>query len=186
MIWFTSDWHLLHRKEFIFQTRGFETCNDMNNTIISNFNSLVSQEDDVYVLGDLLLGGAENIDKGLELIAGFNGRLHIVRGNHDTDKRWEKYKTLPNIVEQENAIYLKYNKYHFYLSHYPSMTTNFDLDKPLKQRLLNLAGHTHTKDKLQDMKYGCYHVELDCHNMFPVSLEEIIKDIKTYVDNLSI
>lgn len=151
----------------------------MNDTIIANHNNIVKPEDDVYLLGDLLLGGPDNIEKGLEMIRSLNGRIHLVRGNHDTDKRWEAYAGLPNVVEQQNAIYLNYRKYHFYMSHYASITSNFDYDKPLKARLLNLCGHSHTLNPWQDINLGLiYHVEIDAHNCYPINLDYIINSLK--------
>lgn len=105
--------------------------------------------------------------------------MHIIRGNHDTSTRVKKYLNIPNVVEIVNAQYLDYKKYHFYLSHYPTITSNVDYDKPLRQRLLNLCGHTHTTDKWADINKGyIYHCELDAHNCFPVSLDTIIEDFK--------
>ena len=150
-IWLTSDWHLGHDRQFVWGVRGFACVKDMNETIISRFNSVVSPKDDVYVLGDLTLGPHENI----ELIKQFNGKLHLVRGNHDTDVRWELYKELPNVVEMDNAIYLKYNKYHFYLSHYPSLTGNIDKE-------------------FFENNFFMYHVGCDTHNCYPVLLDSII------------
>jgi calcineurin-like phosphoesterase family protein len=171
-IWLTSDWHLGHDREFIWKARGFNSVEDMNETIITIHNNLVSENDDVYVLGDLTLGPATNI----ELIEKMNGKLHIVRGNHDTDARWAAYTNLPNIVELQNAIYLKYNKYHFYMSHYPSLTGNLEKES-LQQMTLNLYGHTHQKNNFyMDMPY-MYHVGVDSHNCIPISLDQIIEDM---------
>ena len=186
MIYFTSDFHFNHQKPFIYEPRGFSTPEEMNECIIQNFNSVVGFDDDVYVLGDLMLGGAERHQSGLDLISALNGRLHLVRGNHDSDKRWAAYRELHNVVEMENAIYLKHHGYHFYLSHYPSVTSNYDSDKPLKSRLLNLCGHTHAKDAYIHSKIGyIYHVELDCQCMKPVSINTIIDvfhDIKNQTE----
>ena len=171
-IWVTSDWHLGHDREFIWKARGFNSIEEMNNTIISKHNSLVRPDDDVYVLGDLTLGPATNID----LIRQMNGRLHIVRGNHDTDNRWNIYSKFPNVVELSNAIYLKYQKYHFYLSHYPSMTGNLEKES-LKQMTLNLYGHTHQQTNFyMDMPY-MYHVGVDSHNCVPILLDTIIEQM---------
>lgn len=35
-MYFTSDLHLNHDKEFIYKNRGFNSINEMNNTIIRN------------------------------------------------------------------------------------------------------------------------------------------------------
>ena len=180
-IWLTSDWHFNHQKEFIYQARGFETPEEMNEKLISLHNYYVRPDDDVYVLGDLILGGAEKLEDGIRYIERMNGNLHIVRGNHDSEKKWEAYNQLyPKIVELNNSIYLKYGKYNFYLSHFPSMTSNYDNDKPLKQRLINLCGHSHVKYPFQDMAYGAYHVEVDAHDNCPVLLDDIIKDLKVF------
>lgn len=172
-IWLTSDWHLGHDKQFVWEVRGFACVKDMNETIINRFNSVVSPEDDVYVLGDLTLGSHENI----ELIKQFNGKLHLVRGNHDTDVRWELYKELPNVVEMDNAIYFKYNKYHFYLSHYPSLTGNIDRES-LRQMTLNCYGHTHQATEFFENNFFMYHVGCDTHNCYPVLLDSIILKMK--------
>lgn len=148
----------------------------MNKEIIKRHNSIVAPEDDVYVLGDLMLGD----DKiGITCFNKLNGRFHIVRGNHDSNRRWEMYGNSEKVVERENAIYLDYNKYHFYLSHYPTITSNLDYDKPLRQRLLNICGHTHTTDPWMDANKGyIYHVEMEAHNCYPVSLDKIVADFQ--------
>ena len=87
-----------------------------------------------------------------------------------------------NVVEVIGyATILKYNHYHFYLSHYPTLTTNFDdINKPLKKRILCLAGHTHSKEIFESC--GSYNVSVDAHNCFPVSIDKIINDFKNHLD----
>ena len=46
-IWFTSDLHFNHDKEFVWKVRGFENVEQMNEAIISRFNSRVQPEDTV-------------------------------------------------------------------------------------------------------------------------------------------
>ena len=179
MIYLTSDLHFFHDRGFIYEPRGFKSVREMNDAIIENYNKVVKPDDDVYILGDLLLGGPDSLDKGLKLIGELNGKLHLVRGNHDTITRWVAYSTLQNVVEQQNAIYLKYMGYHFFMTHYPTITSNNDYDKPLKARTLNLCGHTHTQDQWLDKDKGyIYHCELDAHNNTPVSMDYIIKEFK--------
>ena len=186
MIWFTSDWHFNHDKPFIYESRDFSSIEEMNEIIIARHNCIVRPEDKVIVLGDLMLGGSDKLEAGIKLIERLNGHLTIIRGNHDTNKRWEAYAQLyPKIENMMVASFFKYKKYHFYLSHFPAITTNFDQDKPLKERTLSLAGHSHTKNKFQDMQYGCYHVEIDCHNLMPVSIEEIIQDYKSFWSDMT-
>ena len=109
-IWFSSDLHLGHNRSFIYAPRGFNSIEEMNEAIIERWNSVVGADDDVYVLGDLMLGDNE---KGLDCIERLNGKLHIVLGNHDTNVREMKYRYFArNVVEVAPAIRLKYHKYH--------------------------------------------------------------------------
>lgn len=179
MIYLTSDLHLNHDREFIYKPRGFDSIWDMNRALIENYNDIVSYGDDVYILGDLMLGGPDRMKDGLNLLSQLKGNIHIVRGNHDTDNRWEAYQNLHNVVEIDNAIYLKYKGFHFYMSHFPTFTSNNDYDKPLKARTLNLCGHTHTQDPWLDKDKGyIYHCELDAHNNMPISIDYIIEEFK--------
>ena len=181
MIWLTSDLHFGHDREFIYRPRGFENVYDMNRTVVERYNSLVDVDDDVYILGDLMLGGATYMKDGLSLLKQLKGKLHIVRGNHDTDVRWEAYKDLYNVVELENAIYLKYHGYHFYMSHFPTFTANLEKET-LKQCTINLYGHTHqTSNFYEDIPF-MYHVGVDSHNCYPVTIDDAIREMHAKVD----
>ena len=173
MIWVTSDWHFCHNKPFLYEPRGFINQYDMNKAIIKNYNSVVNPEDEVYCLGDCMLSDNE---LGLQCIKSLKGKIHIIRGNHCTDNRIQLYKTCYNVVEVCDAKYLKYKRYKFYLSHYPTITENFDDDHRIP--LVNLYGHTHQKTNFYNNNPYMYHVGLDSHNCYPVSIEQIIKDIK--------
>lgn len=104
--------------------------------------------------------------------------IHIILGNHDSDKRVELYKTLPNVVEIKDAIRnWKYGKYHFNLSHEPWITGNLN-NKHLSEMLLNLYGHTHQKDWFYEDRPYMYNVGVDANNNTPVSIEDIIFRMK--------
>ena len=148
----------------------------MNEQIIKNFNEVMDWSDTLVILGDCFLNDNE---EGMKLMKRLPGTKHVIWGNHDTDTRK---------ILMEDAGFkihgladtLTYNGYHFYLSHYPTLTSNYNEDKkPLKRRIINLCGHSHTKDKFQDFDKGLiFHVELDTNNNYPVLLDDIIKDIK--------
>lgn len=175
MIYFSSDLHLNHDKDFIYKSRGFDNVFDMNEAIISNFHEIVKSDDDLYLLGDLFLG---DLNSGLKLVHQLPGRIHLIWGNHDTRERQKSLMASYNVVDVIGyAGMLKYNKYHFYMSHYPTLTANFnDYQKPLKQTILSLSGHTHSKERFDPC--GSYNVAVDAHNCYPISLDEIIKDFK--------
>lgn len=169
-IYFTSDLHFCHDRGFVYGPRGFKSVDEMNKAIVKNWNSVIKEDDDVYVLGDIMLN--DNV-KGMELLQSLKGRIHIVRGNHDTDERVRLYKEARNVVEVENAIYIKYKHYRFYLSHYPTMTSNLEKES-LKACLINCYGHTHQHTNFyQDIPF-MFHVGLDSHNNTPVLIDDAI------------
>lgn len=183
MIYFTSDLHFCHNREFLFGPRGFTNVADMNAAIVERWNKKVKPEDEVYILGDLMLN--DNVE-GMRLLQCLNGKLHVILGNHDTEERIKLYKKLPNkIIEVAHALPLKYDGYHFFLCHYPTYTANIDdTHKTLKQRLICLYGHTHQQTNWFDNHNPfMYHVGLDSHNCTPVSIDEIIAEISTMYES---
>ena len=176
MIYLTSDLHWNHDREFIYRPRGFESIEEMNGVILHNLLEL-QPDDDLYILGDVMLGDNKI---GIEYLQQIPCRVHIILGNHDTDVREALYRTCPNVVEVALAAKIKYKHYHFFLTHYPCMTGNLERES-LKQMTLNLSGHTHSKKKFyNDLPY-VYNVAVDAHNCKPVTLDEIIADMEQQV-----
>jgi len=168
MIYFISDLHLCHNKEFVYKERGFNNVYDMNSAIIKNWNSVVNSEDDVYLLGDIMLNDNE---EGLRCLKQLKGNIHIIRGNHDTDVRVELYKECYNVVEVCDAKYLHTGKYHFFLSHYPCLVGNYN-----GKKTISICGHLHTSDPINQIDISdIYHVECDSNNCTPVSIDVIIE-----------
>lgn len=177
-IWLTSDLHFNHDREFIWGSRGFQSVYEMNEAIIKNWNNIVDIEDDVYVLGDLMLGDNE---LGIKMIKQLKGKIHIILGNHDTASRKALYENCHNVVEVKYADVIKYNGYTFYLSHYPSITSNLEKEFG-KHCILNLFAHTHQETNFYNGLPFCYHVGLDSHNCTPVEIETVLNDIKKEVE----
>ena len=174
MIYFTSDFHFAHDRDFIYAARGFKNIEEMNKEIVERMNFFIKPEDDLYILGDIML---KDNERGMELLDQINGWFHIIRGNHDTDTRMQLYENHPRVVEVCDAKYLRWESYHFFLSHYPCLTGNLQKEM-LKQMTLNLHGHTHDTDPFFNDLFYCYNVGVDAHNCYPVLINQIIIDMK--------
>lgn len=177
-IFFTSDTHFCHNQQFLYEPRGFSSVEEMNESIIERWNSIVSNEDIVYHLGDTILN---NDEEGIKCFNRLKGHIIILRGNHDTINRMNKMiESCHNLDSNsfEWATVLKLGKRSFYLSHYPTMTSNIDDEKKPWNKVHNLCGHSHTNDKWLHWNTGSYHVELDAHNCYPVSIDTIINEIR--------
>lgn len=173
-IFFTSDTHFSHDKEFLYKTRGFNSPQEMNEEIIKRWNSVVSKEDEVYHLGDIVLS---NVEEGVECINKLNGIIHLIRGNHCTDQKVKIYmEKCPNIVSIDWFLPIKYKKQIIYLTHCPTITRTPD-DSPNKQGILNFYGHTHQINNFYDNNPYMYHVGMDSHNLTPIEINDIIKEI---------
>ena len=123
-------------------------------------------------------------EAGMELMRQLHGWLHIIVGNHDTITRRALYETMYNVTTIENSAYLKYDGYNFYLSHYPTICSNFDYEKPLHKRLINLCGHSHTTDRFSNWDNGViYHCELDAHNNRPALIDDIISELEDKIND---
>jgi len=133
MIYFTSDLHFCHNKPFLYEPRGFNSIEEHDETVIKNWNSVITNDDEVYILGDLMLNDNEN---GIKKLQQLKGKIHIVLGNHDSSVRQDIYKVLFNEVSY--ATMIKIDKQHYFLTHFPSLCANYD-DKPYHNHIINLS-----------------------------------------------
>lgn len=175
MVYFTSDLHIGHDKDFIWRPRGFSSIKEHDTEIIKRWNSVITPEDTVYILGDLCMSGNETEwDRVYKVL---NGEKIVIWGNHDTNNKINKYQNEYGMTYIGLAALYKYNKKKmFYLSHYPTLVGNFKEER----FFWNLSGHTHSSNKFEFGQYSIYNVAMDAHNCTPVSIEQIIKDIEEY------
>ena len=103
----------------------------MEELIVERWNSVVRPEDTVYFLGDFAFGGSKLITR---LVARLNGKIIMVKGNHDPrkstqwylDKGFYGYSATPIILDNW-----------FILSHEP---IGYLTDR---MPYVNIHGHTH-------------------------------------------
>jgi calcineurin-like phosphoesterase family protein len=81
MIFFTADTHFNHSNIIHLCGRPFSNIEQMNETLIRNWNSCINNNDEIYILGDFLFKGS-----GIEAentINRLNGKKYLIKGNHD-------------------------------------------------------------------------------------------------------
>ena len=174
-IYFTSDLHLYHNKEFLYGSRGFTCVEDMNNEIIKRWNALITDEDEVYILGDSILNDTE---RGIDILKILKGKKYYIYGNHDADDRIELMKeSCPEITFLGWSYMLRIGKKQLYLCHFPTITKT-TYDTPNKQGVICLYGHTHQDTIFYDNNPYMYHIGIDSHNLTPVEINDIIAEIQ--------
>ena len=154
-IFVIGDTHFGHTKilDFEKEARPFNSIEEMNETLVENWNKVVKPKDTVWHLGDVLFG-----DDNFKYVARLNGYKHLVMGNHDQSK-------LSNYQLYFNKIVGAYKLAGHILSHVPVHPTQ-------KYRFKgNIHGHMHS-GKLDDPWY--INVSCEQTNLTPIELGSII------------
>lgn len=170
MIYFTSDLHFYHDKIITHTQRPFYNAEEMNKTLIQKWNNKVSSNDEVYILGDFTMKGAEI---AASCLYSLRGRKHLIRGNHDRFADSVAFE--PSLfVSIRDYMEITYLNTRFILFHYPIVEWN-----GYWKGAIALHGHQHNHKNynLENRKKGIrrYDVGVDANDMEPVSAEEIIR-----------
>jgi calcineurin-like phosphoesterase family protein len=178
MIYFTSDTHFFDTQIIKKYGRKFQNIVEMHKKIITNWNSIIGEGDEVFFLGDLLLSNDGRKANGI--LNNLNGIKYLIRGNHDNyvdDKEFDKTK----FKWIKDYHILNYKKYKFVLFHYPI----FEWDGYFSDSI-HLYGHIHNEanypkqqKRFKAMSKRSINVGIDLNDFFPVSIDKIIENIKT-------
>lgn len=190
MIFFTSDLHLSHANVIKYDNRPFKTVEEMDTTLINNWNSVVKDGDLVYVLGDF---GFAPLGRIKELLDALNGTKYLILGNHDRHQHSAYIKAGFSCVCYE--ITIRFGQTIFKMSHYPYRVSRlkqwwemFRLRKDYTQinkkrptrgiEAFLLHGHTHKGSVILNKKKKQIHVGCYLHAYTPVSLEKIFSIVQ--------
>lgn len=175
-IYFTSDLHFGHKNILEYCKRPWKTLEEMNEGLISNWNSCVSPSDTVYFLGDFFFTGKQ---KAMDIANRLNGAIYWVVGNHDKGhvkkkellSRFEGVDKLKNIrikcIVERHGGFVEFDK-KIVLCHFPLLTW-----EGAGRGNWHLHGHCHGSllDRFEGYRMD---VGVDCHSMYrPFSLDEI-------------
>ncbi len=81
MDYVTADTHMYHANIITLMSRPYVDLHDMHSKIAKQWNSVVTERDRVYILGDFFL--SVNPDKAISIIRTLNGSFSFIPGNHD-------------------------------------------------------------------------------------------------------
>lgn len=169
-IWVTSDTHFNHANIIKYCNRPFSSVEEMNETIIANWNKVVRWDDTVYHLGDFALG-----DKSLipNIFRRLPGRINVIMGNHDNFNIMEKIGNEDRLIVGlfwEEII--KVGKKTIIMNHFPFGSLP---DPNSNYPIIQLHGHVHsTPDKPWNCFDNQYDVGVDNNNFTPVNLAELL------------
>lgn len=169
MIYFTADTHFFHNNIIQLENRPFISVEEMNQSLIQNWNAKVSPSDDIYILGDFTLKGPLLAN---ELLKQLQGRKYLIHGNHDLFADRQSFQK-DAFVWVKDYFELEWRGQYFILCHYPLLSWN-----GMYRGSFHLHGHQHNKQEynLANRIAGVrrFDVGVDANGMSPVSLEDIL------------
>ena len=117
---YISDVHFGHKSVIEFDQRPFADVEEMDRSIIENWNRKVRKEDHVYIIGDLIYKSSREASWYLSRL---NGHLHLILGNHDNS--WLSQPDVTDFFEEiEKMQYLKDEGNLIQMCHYPIIEWN--------------------------------------------------------------
>lgn len=182
-LFFTSDTHMLHYNICRYCHRPFESRAEMDTALIENWNSVVPDDGIVVHCGDFTLMhysdkraeqiGEDAYDKELvkdytKLMSKFNGKILLLRGNHDIIPLVTKPEG--NLIASVDKAMIVVDGVKIYAEHYPCFAFNGDFQ---------VFGHIHTLsdgtcygidgDVTKKLKPNQYDVGVDQNGYTPIS-----------------
>lgn len=131
MNFYISDLHFGHKNIIRFDNRPYSSIEEMDHALINNWNKVVTDEDTVYILGDI---SWYNKDKTLKIIKSLKGKKVLIKGNHDKidnelSKEFVKIRDYLEIYDSDTKVIL---------CHYPIPFWNGQF-----RDSVHLYGHVH-------------------------------------------
>lgn len=172
--WITSDLHIGHANimKYCPKSRPFTSVEEMNETIVSNWNDSVRSNDTVYILGDVAFGPAK---EAVSILDRLNGKKILIVGNHDNRIikssdfcRQFKGMKLYNIEHFNNRMVVMF---HFPIEHWDQ-----------KHRgSFHLHGHCHSRNPVE-LTQRRFDVGLDGNECKVHNLHELLDYIEKKVE----
>lgn len=187
-LFFTSDLHFGHNNVIKFCNRPYTNTKEMEKALIDNWNSVVSNEDYAFILGDIFWF---NHSKETKRIFGkLNGKkIYVLQGNHDDFSSYLS-KYLDERIEildcDEVTLYVKgLQQKEYYLSHCPLMTW------PHRENgVPNFFGHIHSGPRSNNEVDNNlplwplqYDVGVDNNEYTPIEVRQIMQKLTQVLDS---
>lgn len=186
MRWWSSDFHIGHYNVIAYSSRPVKNVNEMNEMIVNNWNSVVTQDDDMWFLGDFCMN-----HKYLSYLPRFNFHHMIwVLGNHDKRSRIERelkdgcLKSIEDKVTVIDECITTIDEKKFHVVHRPMSGSD---------ECPSIVGHVHEKwrflpanvvitehsrnhdNESKVLLQPVLNVGVDVHNYLPINDEQILR-----------
>ncbi|MCR3761056.1 metallophosphoesterase [Clostridium felsineum] len=168
-VFIIADTHFGDENIIAYEKRPFSSVEDMDNKMITLWNSVVDKEDTVFHLGDV---GVYQLSKMKNIIEKLNGKKVLVMGNHDN------YLTLNEWFEcgfEEVYKYpIIYNEF-VVMQHEPPQYINAETP------FFYIYGHVHGTDMYKSVTKKSACVSVERWKYMPIDFN----DLKERIDKLN-
>lgn len=176
MIYYTADLHLGHANVIRHCDRPFTSADEMDATLIQNWNAKVHKNDTVYIVGDFLFRAKKPAE---DYLAELKGKKHLIIGNHD--KYWMKKVDLAKWFESVSPmLFVSDSGHSATLCHYPMMSW-----PGMSRNGHMIYGHIHNNVgadywPLIAARDLMLNAGVDINGFSPVTLEEMIQNNRVF------
>jgi calcineurin-like phosphoesterase family protein len=158
---FFSDPHFGHYNIIEYQNRPFKTTDEMDATMIENWNRVVGTQDRVFLLGDVSM---HSLDKTCKILERLHGRITLVIGNHDHRCSMEQTGRF-DLITPYPILYDNF----FLLSHEPIFVNE-------QCPFCNIHGHTHL-NRFENTELHV-NVSAECIDYTPIAFGVVRKIVR--------
>lgn len=182
--WASSDLHFGHGNIIKYSPRSrghFADVNEMNNAIISNFNSVVGDDDVIFLLGDI---GFCKPEMTLRFLSMMNGKKFIVFGNHDSklmdhkDFKDESVRRTVGIIGSDKEHKMTHTvdgvKHRIHMFHHPIESWDSK-----GHGSLHFFGHCHTPKEQNKPRNRSIDVGVDGNDLFPHNVDDLCRQLRS-------
>ncbi len=164
---FIADTHFGDENILLYENRPYKSVDDMDFDLIEKWNSVVADEDDVYIIGDFGAVGYE-----CEILNKLNGKKFLIKGNHDIQTN-DDYREYGFAEVYDHPIIIDG---FWILSHEPLYVSE-------NLPYANIFGHVHASPIVRAYSSHHFCVSVERINYSPISLDDIIKCVIDNKDN---
>jgi len=152
-IFFTADTHFGEERVRVMSRRPFKSVKEMDWEMRFRWNSVTNNNSLIYHLGDF---------GDIEIATNLNGKIVLIPGNYDTNEHLRRFNE-PLSRWKEIGKTKDGKPINAFMTHKPEDGKGYPK--------FNLYGHIH---HLQLVKLNGLNVGVDCHNFYPVPIEEVL------------
>jgi calcineurin-like phosphoesterase family protein len=152
-IWFGSDFHLGHLRDFVWKPRGFTSHVEHTNAVIDRINKVVTEDDILFYLGDFSLNS--NPEETKNFLRRIKCKIFFIWGNHEssTSKIYKEaledkfggpvdFEAYPLVWENVTFLgtqaFISIDKQTIFLSHFAHY-----IWEDMQHGVWHLCGHSH-------------------------------------------